>query len=201
VEPQRSALITPPEPMPELADDLAPTPAPLSSAELEVVEVVEVDDRIAVVDTRTPADFATLYHGEYDRLVRMAYLILGSREVAEEIVQDAFVRLHGRFTKVEAPRAYLRTSVVNGCHDVHRRLQRYRRREPALMVRDEVVDSPDELADALARLTARQRAALVLRYYEGLQEAEIAQALGVKVGTVKSLLHRGIEQLRNELQP
>ena len=153
----------------------------------------------SAVTTRTPADFATLYHGEYDRLVRVAFLILGSRELAEEIVQDAFVRLHGRFAKVDNPPAYLRTSVVNGCHDVHRRLQRYRRREAALAQREEVIDTPDELADALDRLTARQRAALVLRYYEGLQEAEIAQALGVKVGTVKSLLHRGIEQLRKDL--
>jgi len=165
----------------------------------DAAPTVVSDDTAPVAATRTPADFATLYHGEYDRLVRVAYLILGSRELAEEIVQDAFVRLHARYAKVDSPPAYLRTSVVNGCHDVHRRLQRYRRREAALAQRDEVIDTPDELADALDRLTARQRAALVLRYYEGLQEAEIAQALGVKVGTVKSLLHRGIEQLRKDL--
>ena len=61
-------------------------------------------------------------------------------------------------------------------------------------------DEPDELFDALDRLNPRQRAVVVLRFYDGLQEAEIASAMDMKVGTVKSTLHRSIEQLRKDIE-
>ena len=150
---------------------------------------------------RTPTAFARLYHDEYLGLVRLAYLILGSREQAEEVVQDAFVRLHSRWTRVDNPGGYLRTSVVNGCRDVRRRLVRYRAREPRLAERAETWDSPDELSDAMAALPVRQRAVLVLRYYGGLSEAEIADTLDIRPGTVKSSIHRGLRRLRLELAP
>jgi RNA polymerase sigma-70 factor (sigma-E family) len=150
---------------------------------------------------RSPAAFSALYLHEYVGLVRLAYLILGSRELAEEVVQDAFVRLHGRWRRVDNPGGYLRTSVVNGCRDVRRRLVRYRAREPRLAVRAETYDAPDELSDALAALPVRQRAVLVLRFYGGMSEAEIATTLGIRPGTVKSSLHRGLERLRRELAP
>jgi RNA polymerase sigma factor (sigma-70 family) len=116
-------------------------------------------------------------------------------------VQDAFVRLHGRWRRVDNPGGYLRTSVVNGCRDVRRRLVRYRAREPRLAVRAETYDAPDELSDALTALPVRQRAVLVLRFYGGMSEAEIAATLGIRPGTVKSSLHRGLERLRRELTP
>jgi RNA polymerase sigma-70 factor (sigma-E family) len=147
----------------------------------------------------SPCGFSTVYREEYPGLVRLAYLILGSREQAEEVVQDAFVRLHDRWQRIDNPAAYLRTSVVNGCRDVRRRLVRYRAREPRLAVKPETWDTPDELADVLATLPVRQRSALVLRYYAGLSEAEIALALGVRPGTVKSSIHRGLARLRQEL--
>ena len=146
------------------------------------------------------ATFASFYRAEYERFVRLAYLIVGTREQAEEIVQDSFVRLHGRWSRVESPSAYLRTSVVNGCRDTVRRRIRWRAREPVLATPTECTDAPDELFDALATLSPQQRAVIVLRFYGGMQEAEIAEAVGIKVGTVKSTIHRSIELLRKEIE-
>lgn len=145
--------------------------------------------------------FAAFYARQWRPMVELAYLTVGSREQAEDLVQEAFARVHQRWSRVDQPAAYLRTTVVNLGNDTIRRLVRYRAREPRLLGPSGTEDSPDELWDALARLKPRQRAALVLRYYEGLQEPEIAAALGVRAGTVKSLLHRGLEQLRKEITP
>jgi RNA polymerase sigma-70 factor (sigma-E family) len=144
--------------------------------------------------------FAPFYAEHYGRMVQLAYLTTGSREVAEELVQDAFVGLHLRWGTVQQPAAYLRRSVVNGCRDLGRRRARYRVREPKLAEPSATTDAPDELWDALGRLSPRQRAAIVLRYWGGLPEHEVADALGVRPGTVKSLLHRGIEALRQEIE-
>lgn len=146
-------------------------------------------------------DFETFYLAQWSPMVRLAYLTLGSRELAEDVVQDAFARVHLRWGSVTQPQAYLRATVLNACRDDRRRAARYRRREPSLLDPEATHDQPDELWDALSRLAPRQRAALVLRYYEGLQEPEIAEALGVRRGTVKSLLHRAIHQLREEIEP
>lgn len=159
-----------------------------------------VDEVVPPRSQRTDDDFVDFYNRQWGAMVELAYLSLGSRETAEDVVQDAFARLHLRWASVDHPPAYLRTMVVNGCRDLRRRVARYRLREPRLLSPTEVDDEPDELWDALGRLRPRQRAALVLRFYAGLQEAEIAEALGVRKGTVKSLLHRGIEELRKEIE-
>lgn len=140
--------------------------------------------------------FDGVYRREAVAMVRLALLLVGSQEQAEEIVQDAFAQLYERWERIERPGAYLRTCVVNGCRRAHRR-----RRQNDLAVaatHDVPVASlgADHLADTLAALPAKRRAALILRYYEDLSEAEIAEALGVRRGTVKSLLHRGLAQLR-----
>jgi RNA polymerase sigma-70 factor (sigma-E family) len=151
---------------------------------------------------RRPGDggFAAFYTEQYGRMVQLAYLTTGSRELAEELVQDAFVGLHPRWSTVREPAAYLRRSVMNGWRDLTRRRARYRAREPRLAEPSATTDAPDELWDALGRLTPRQRAAIVLRFWGGLSEQEVADALGVRPGTVKSLLHRGIDALRQEIE-
>ncbi|HVN52633.1 MAG TPA: SigE family RNA polymerase sigma factor [Acidimicrobiales bacterium] len=144
--------------------------------------------------------FTELYRARYDGLVRLAAVILDDDEVAEEVVQDAFARLHLRWDHVEDPPSYVRRSVVNACRDVLRR----RRVERAFLRRTRPVErpaEPDYLGDALAELPARERIALVLRHYEGLSEKQIAEALGCPQGTVKTLLHRGTERLRKRLEP
>jgi RNA polymerase sigma factor (sigma-70 family) len=180
-----------------------PASSPVSPAvpPTAVTRPAPVPTRAASWDAgdRYAADFAALYDREHLRLVRLAFLMLGCREQAEEVVQDAFLHLHGHWAGVDNPGGYLRASVVNGCRDARRRLARYRDREPSLAAPAETWDHPDELADALAALPARQRSVLVLRYYLGLNEPEIAAALDIRPGTVKSSLHRGIRRLRHEL--
>lgn len=148
-----------------------------------------------------PDDFDALYRAEYPPLVRLAALLVGSKAVAEEVVQDAFVRSRSALAGTDRPAAYLRVAVVNGCRSVHRRravaLVHVPRRgllpaaaEPELR----------ELADVLAMLPARQRQVLVLRYYADCTESEIAELLGCQPGTVKSLAHRGLTRMRALLQ-
>jgi RNA polymerase sigma factor (sigma-70 family) len=134
-------------------------------------------------------------------MVRLAHVMTGSNQAAEDLVQDAFIRVHRHWRRVEHPVPYLRTAVVNGCRTWHRRraLERDRRPDPAPLV----VEDPeiDETLGALAELTARQRAAVVLRFYGGLPDAEIANVLGCREPTVRSLVHRALQQLKEVLTP
>ena len=145
------------------------------------------------------ASFIELYEETFAAMVRLAVALTGSEAVAEDLVHDAFVRVHARWTQVESPNAYLRAAVVNACRSASRRSRRER-----LLLQPEaapiVALEADELFDALARLPYRQRAALVLQYYEGLQQGEIADLLGCREGTVASLVHRGLEQLRRVIE-
>jgi RNA polymerase sigma-70 factor (sigma-E family) len=144
-------------------------------------------------------DFDELYRSEYARMVALARLVAGELAVAEEIVQDAYVQLYRTWSSVEYPLTYLRIAVVNGCrsHGRRRTVER-RHRSPA---REPVVLDTNAIAirDALEVLTPRQRAAVVLRYFEDLPERDIADALGCRPGTVKSLLSRSIAKLRRSL--
>jgi len=156
-----------------------------------------------VVNEPQPADragcIADLYRREYAPMVRLAHLLLGSNEAAEDVVQDSFVRLYRNWDRAEQPGPYLRAVVVNRCHSWRRRrlLERERLPRPA----PEAVGSEAcELLDALARLGLRQRTALVLRFYADLSEAEVASALGCRPGTVKSLVHRGLRQLEGMIE-
>ena len=139
-----------------------------------------------------------LYRDHWARMVRLAHLVTGSNEIAQEVVQDAFVDLHAKWDRVRDPAAYLRRIVVNGC--------RARQRRRAVELRH-LPDPPppalppeiDETWTALARIPARRRAALVLRYYEDLSIDEIAAALDCRPGTAKSLIHRGLRSLEEVL--
>ena len=131
-------------------------------------------------------------------LVRIAYLITGDLHVAEEVVQDAFVSARRSWKRVKEPRPYLRAAVVNGSRSWLRRRQ-LERRQPA--ERPEVsLSTPDELWDVLQTLKPRQRAAVVLRYYEGLADADIARTLGCRTSTVRTVIHRALGALRKEIQ-
>jgi RNA polymerase sigma factor (sigma-70 family) len=118
--------------------------------------------------------------------------MVGSPEQAQELTHDAFARLYERWERLDNPGAYLRTTVINGCRDsLRRRLLAERERRAR---RPDAQLGADHLIDALAMLPHRQRAAVVLRYYEDRSEADIANLLGVRPGTVKSLLSREREQ-------
>jgi RNA polymerase sigma-70 factor (sigma-E family) len=140
-----------------------------------------------------------------DRAVRVAYLITGDRTLAEDLVQDAFVKLAGRLLHLRDGadfEAYLRRTVVNlaNSHFRHRTVERrFVAREAGLPVR--IVELPDvggreAVRLALQQLPPRQRTALVLRFYEDLSEAQIAEVMRCRPGTVKSLVSRGMQNLR-----
>lgn len=143
--------------------------------------------------------FDDLFRRRYEPMVRVAYLLLGSRAEAEDVVQDAFARIELRWAKLDNPEGYLHRVVVNRSNDMLRRRrieQRFR-----VLRRDESVElQADELGDALAALSPKRRTAVVLRYYAGLREREIAEVMGVRPGTVKSMLHRALAQLREVIE-
>jgi RNA polymerase sigma factor (sigma-70 family) len=149
-----------------------------------------------------PADrwtaFAELSRTEHHRMLRVAVLLTASTEVAQDVVQDSFVRLYRRWDSVRDPNGYLYRIVVNGCRSHHRRVTREQQaRDRASRGTSGVsVLGADELQDALASLPYRQRAALVLRFYDDRSEAEAAAVLGCRPGTVGSLVHRGLAQLK-----
>jgi RNA polymerase sigma-70 factor (sigma-E family) len=160
------------------------------------------DAELMAVGDGWPERFDALYRSEYPSLVRLAALLTGSGAIAEEIVQDAFVRSRSALDGAERPAAYLRTAVVNGCRTMHRRRALALRRVPRAAGLAEAAEPElHELADVLGLLPERQRAVLILRYYADLSEAEIADVLGCRPGTVKSLAHRGLERLRTLIQP
>jgi DNA-directed RNA polymerase specialized sigma24 family protein len=143
--------------------------------------------------------FVSLYRIEYAGMVRLAHALTGSTEDAEDVVQEAFARLQGRMTVLENPGGYLRTIVVHLCHDRERRLGRERRAHRALPPPRPLSLSATEVIDVLFSLPYRQRAALVMRYWADWSEAEIAEALGCRPGTVKTLASRGLERLKREI--
>ena len=144
--------------------------------------------------------FEELYQHQWLSLVRLATLTTGSLTVAEEIVQEAFVSLYRRWDAIDQPGAYVRIAVIHGCTDWVRR-QQVGRRHLQPRVSDVGLDTPEMLDDVLNRLSPRQRAVVVLRFFEDWSEASIAECLRCRTGTVKSLLHRSIQQLRKELAP
>jgi len=145
----------------------------------------------------TAGSFEDLYAAQFVPMVRLATLMCGRVEVARDIVQDAFVALHVKWSGISQPMAYLRQSVVNGCRT--RARWEKRRRGRVSTVEPSVEPEAAELNDVLARLPHRQRAAVVLRYYEGRTEAEIAAILRCRPGSVGPLISRGLQAMRSEL--
>ena len=145
-------------------------------------------------------DLTALYRSQRDRLRRVAYLMTGNAAVAEEIVHDAFLRVHGRWDTIDTPGAYLRRTVVNLCLAWRERSALARERTPRS---DGWVDPPelDETWALLARLTREQRVALVLRYYEDLPDEDIARIMGCRPATVRTRIHRALKALRKEMTP
>ncbi len=152
---------------------------------------------------------ADLYERSAPGAIRLAYLLTGDRSVAEDITQDAFVRVSGRLAHLReggAFDAYLRRAVVNLSKNHFRRraVERafFERTRPATVAaghEQHLVEREATMA-ALARLPQRQRAAIVLRFYEDLTEDAIAQILRCRNGTVRSLVTRGVQALRADIQ-
>ena len=140
-----------------------------------------------------------LYRREQPGLVRLASLMVRDQAVAEEIVQEAFVRIHAKLDHVDQPGAYLRTIVVNLCRGHGRRVVTAERHRPSPAAMVPEPSLPEELSPvwlALADLPDRQRHALVLRFYLDLPDTEIARLLDARPSTVRSLISRGLAALK-----
>jgi RNA polymerase sigma-70 factor (sigma-E family) len=149
-------------------------------------------------------DFTALYVGHYEQLLRLAVLLVGDMAAAEDVVQEAFIRVHRtiEFRSLHNPLAYLRQTVVNLARsELRRRLVRLRhapRPMPDAASAEEgacAAISRQEVIVALRRISARQREAVVLRFWADLPEAEIAELMGVSVGAVKAYISRGLSRL------
>jgi DNA-directed RNA polymerase specialized sigma24 family protein len=147
--------------------------------------------------------FADFYEQERTRAIRLAWLLTHDGSTAEDVVQDAFTSVFHRFDDLDNPGAYLRRVVVNAVYERSRRDGREARRLE-LVGRDTptVVEGPTGgLIDAIAELPMNQRTAVVLRYWADLDHVAIADAMGVRPGTVRSLLSRATSQLRKDITP
>ena len=145
-------------------------------------------------DAPTPVPFNELYAAEFIPLVRLATLMTGQPELARDVVQDAFVKLLVKWSTVRHPSAYVRRSVVNGCRSHHRREGR-RQRDDSLGDRSAPFHVDHTLA-TLAVLSHKQRAIVILKYYEDRSEAEIADIVGCRPGSVGPTLQRALSKLR-----
>lgn len=150
-----------------------------------------------------------LYRWYADDAIRLAYLITGDRALAEDLVQDAFVRLAGRVIHLRGSsqpfEPYLRRTVVNLANSHFRRRKierRYQERESSMLKttsQDPDIPSREAAREALLQLAPRQRTALVLRFYVDLSEAQTAEIMGCRRGTVKALVSQGLGKLRTQM--
>jgi RNA polymerase sigma-70 factor (sigma-E family) len=150
-----------------------------------------------------------LYQASAVSLIRLAYLMLGDRPTAEDVVQEAFCGLYRRWDRLaeaDSAQYYVRASVLNGCRSVLRR-RAVRRRGvayelPAVSAEAVVLsgEEREEVIRAVGRLPHRQREALVLRFYLDLPDEQIARVMGIRQSTVRSTAHRGLEALGRALK-
>ncbi len=142
--------------------------------------------------------FTDFYRSEHSTQVRRAILLVGSNETANDVVHDAMTAVYQRWDSIDAPGPYLNRAVLNGCRDVGRR----RNADRALVRRLRPGDDSthDEiLLDVVSRLPFNQRAAIVLRFYAGMNEREISAALDVPTGSIGPWINRALTTMKKEL--
>lgn len=155
-------------------------------------------DDVSGAEQQSVGGFREVYETTLPRLVRLAHLITGSNSAAEDVVHDVFVAAYRKWEKIDDPYGYLHRAVVNRCRSLLRR----RAIESKHASKPSMVDLPPELDEvwiALSKIPAKRRTALVLRYYADLPVDTIAETMGVRPATVRSLIHRGYMSMRKEL--
>ena len=169
----------------------------------------DIAEAPALMANDARARIADVYGRHGRQAGRLAYLLTGDPDLAEDLAQEAFVNLMGRLDSIRDERAiaaYLRRTVVNLASKHWRRVGNERR--TVNIERDSTaaksttlpdIESHDLIWRTLEGLPVRQRAAIVLRFYEDLSEKETARVLGCRVGTVKSMVSRGLERVRKEM--
>ena len=162
---------------------------------MDIVDGDQADSAAALGDAEA------LYEREFVAMVRLAVILVGDRDRAEEIVQESFADVWSRWARIERPGAYLRRCVVNRCQRDLRRRRLFDRRAGATLADGVVDDHPRLLLDMIGHLPPRRRAIVVLRFYEDLDETQIAEALHIRPGTVRAALHQALTQLRKVIEP
>jgi RNA polymerase sigma factor (sigma-70 family) len=148
-----------------------------------------------------PISFTKFYQVEYPGCARLAWLLSHGSIDSEDIVQDAFAAVFHRFDSLDNPAAYLRVTVVNGCRQHHRRLQRELARGRRAAAEWTRADSSElEILSIAAHLPYNQRAVLALRYWADMPDVEIASLLGIRPTTVRTRLHRATMTIRKGLE-
>jgi len=165
---------------------------------------LEMVQTVAPLAVRNEVLLDRLYRAHAPAALRFALMLTGERELSEDLVQEAFVRVAAKLESLREPEAfgaYLTRAVANLAKSHFRHQQVVTRHERTIDVRTLVVHpvevvASDALLVALRRLPIRQRAAIVLRYYNDASHEDIARILEIPIGTVKSLLSRGLAKLR-----
>ena len=159
---------------------------------------VPESSRISITESTAWTGSEAVYQSAYRDLLRVAFVLTGSGPAAEDVVQDVFAKIGPHIDTLAEPAAYLRVAVVNRCRSLHRRdLAAPPPDAPGNSVMDvELV----ELRDALIALPIRQRTAIVLRYLCDLPEEEIAANLKCRRSTVRTLVRRGLAELREVIR-
>jgi RNA polymerase sigma-70 factor (sigma-E family) len=165
--------------------------------------------RAAAADAGAEAAVGALYDDAAVGLIRLAYLMLGDRPSAEDVVQDAFFGLYRNWARLadhDRALSYVRSSVLNGCRSALRRRAAGRRlttyQPPAASAEATALGHEErrEVMQAVRRLPDRQREALVLRFYLDLPDAEIARIMGLRPSSVRSATHRALKALGLSLE-
>jgi RNA polymerase sigma factor (sigma-70 family) len=162
-----------------------------------VYMIVSGSDPVAASLRAGGAGIEEIYRQEWAGAVRLAWLLTGTRWIAEDMAQDAFLAMSQQ-PHIENPRAYLRAALVNASKSRFRHLE-VERQHPSESVPFTLQPEFDDLLVAIRRIPERQRAALILRYYADLSVEEVARAMGCRFATAKSLIQRGLTNLRREV--
>ena len=159
--------------------------------------VVSGSDPVVVSPRVGDVGIEDIYRQEWAGAVRLAWLLTGSRWVAEDLAQDAFLAMSQQ-CQIENPRAYLRAALANASKSRFRHLEveRQHRSESAPFT---MQPEFDDLLVAIRKIPERQRTALILRYYADLSVEGVAGAMGCRIATAKSLIQRGLANLRKEV--
>ncbi len=150
-----------------------------------------------LADAERATGFDRLFEDRHRHMLRLATGLVDQPSVAEDVVQEAFQRVWIRWHDLEQPAVYLRTAVVNGCNDELRKRRVRRKTDPTL--RPSAPAESHYLVDALSSIAPRRRKAIILRFYGGHTLPEVAEVMGIPTGTAKSLVHRGLADLRGAL--
>ena len=154
--------------------------------------------RIPIAESQAWKGTEAVYATVYRDLLRVAFVLTGSAAAAEDVVHDVFAKVGPRIDTLAEPAAYLRVAVVNRCRSLHRRTVAAPKPDQPT---DSVMDvGVIELRDALIALPIRQRSAIVLRYLCDLPEEEIAGILKCRRSTVRTLVRRGLAELREVIR-